>query len=64
MNACICRHHALLRHIYRGDLYWYCPQCHQAMPSVEIPRAEIDVPGHLFRKQKRALLQTLQPVIL
>lgn len=50
MNVCICCHHSLLRHIGRGDVYWYCSQCHQAMPAIEI-----DVTDYLSKKQKRFL---------
>ena len=36
MNFCICCHTALLRHIRHRDIYWYCPECRQEMPSLEI----------------------------
>lgn len=35
MNRCICCHNTLLRHIRHRDIYWYCPSCHQTMPSLE-----------------------------
>lgn len=64
MNDYICCHHTLLRHVHRGNLYWFCPQCRQAMPSAEMANAEINITAHFFREQKKELLQTLEPVPL
>lgn len=33
MRYCLCCDRTLLQHICHGQTYWYCPHCHQAMPS-------------------------------
>lgn len=32
-SDCPCCSDTLLRHIRSGQVYWFCRQCHQAMPN-------------------------------
>ncbi|WP_036487549.1 hypothetical protein [Myxosarcina sp. GI1] len=34
MNKCLCCQDKLLRHLSHQRSYWFCPTCHQEMPSV------------------------------
>jgi ribosomal protein L37AE/L43A len=34
MNTCPCCSEPLLRHARHGEIYWYCPHCHQEMPNL------------------------------
>lgn len=33
MNKCLCCQDRLLRHLSHHRSYWFCPSCHQEMPS-------------------------------
>ena len=35
MNECICCRDRLLRHLSHRRMYWFCPTCHQEMPSID-----------------------------
>lgn len=36
MNICICCHNKLLRHLSHNRVSWFCPNCHQEMPNLDI----------------------------
>ena len=38
MRHCLCCDRILLRHIFHAQLRWYCPHCHQFMPSATASR--------------------------
>jgi hypothetical protein len=50
MRYCLCCDRILLRHICHGQTYWYCPHCHQAMPSVAS-----EYPVAVFNPQRPSL---------
>lgn len=35
MNERICYHGKLIKHIASQRMYWFCPSCHQEMPSID-----------------------------
>ncbi|NJM64136.1 MAG: hypothetical protein HC849_34770 [Oscillatoriales cyanobacterium RU_3_3] len=35
MPNCPCCSGPLLHHVRRSKTYWFCPECHQEMPSLE-----------------------------
>ena len=39
MVVCLCCHHLLLRCVRHRDVYWFCPNCWQEMPNIEISAA-------------------------
>ncbi len=54
MNACICCHSSMLRHIRDNDIYWFCPSCRQEMPNFEPnfePTFELVPNGYPFKAQ-------------
>ena len=55
MNQCICCSDRLLRHLSHRRMYWFCPTCHQEMPSVN----KKTTPHHTAKTQKLASLQKL-----
>lgn len=36
MVVCLCCHSTLLRYVRHSEVYWFCPNCWQEMPNVEI----------------------------
>lgn len=40
-NACPCCRGALLRHIRRSDLYWFCSSCRQEIPDILMDRPSL-----------------------
>ncbi|PSB10811.1 hypothetical protein C7B61_05115 [filamentous cyanobacterium CCP1] len=46
MNQCPCCSAKLLRHVSRGRIYWFCPNCRQEMPLFgnENPKLNAQLP--------------------
>lgn len=43
MNACVCCHGQLLRHLKHRRSYWFCPTCHREMPNLSVIKAAKEI---------------------
>ena len=43
MNACVCCHGQLLRHIKHRRSYWFCPTCYREMPNLSVIKAANEI---------------------
>jgi len=59
MDICICCHSSLLPHLRQGRVYWFCPQCHQAMPGIKL-----DASYHLFKEQTKEIFKEIEAIPL
>ena len=35
-NTCCCCEGTLLKHVKQDEVYWYCADCHQEMPNLNL----------------------------
>ncbi|AFZ03954.1 hypothetical protein [Calothrix sp. PCC 6303] len=42
MNTCPCCSHVLLRHVRGNETYWFCRNCWQEMPEMNVTRINLE----------------------
>jgi hypothetical protein len=65
MNNCPCCSGLLLRHIRGSQVYYFCRNCWQTMPSLDLPNYNLstDLVSSLSRKRLRAELGNASVVL-
>lgn len=61
MSNCPCCSHTMLRHIRSNEVYWFCRNCWQEMPNIELLRSTsllVNLSSSLgIREQQAALIK-------
>ncbi|XWK91292.1 MAG: hypothetical protein U7127_14955 [Phormidium sp.] len=61
MSNCPCCSHTMLRHIRSNQVYWFCRNCWQEMPNIELLRSTsllVNLSSSLgIREQQAALIK-------